>query len=183
MRRALTALDHLSAMSDRSSDDPGFKQPAAVKAHGAKTYRIILRSEERIAGTVTTATFDVGDLRGAWSLPENVNQHYKAILDSFHLSCYNATPSIIEIQASGFLMQSESFDTGTSATTELLGVASGAVNVSIDVHDTFMTLRSLPSGRITIKLVSRDAGDLQTPLNADNTLRWVAVIAIVQVSE
>lgn len=186
MRRSATALDHLNMMSDRSSDVQPLDYLQAklkVETRRPKAYRIVLRSEERVGGTATSAIFDLGDLTGAWNLTsDNIDagaRHYHAKLDSFHMSCYNATPSIIEIQAAGFPLQSESFDSGTLAGTELLGVATGAVNVSLDAHDTYMTLRSVPSGRVIMKLVSRDAGNLQALLDSDDTVRWVAVISIV----
>lgn len=183
------ALDHLRAPqppAGRSVADPAAPVPTYhVRSHRPKSYRIVLHSTDRIAGSPTLATFDLGDLAGAWNLSaqrDNLDagsKHYNMHLESFYLTCQNATPATVEIHGLGFPAQSESFDSKTGTATELLGVAAGAANAAAASERTGITLRSVPSGRVTIKLSTRDYGDtLQTDMDTDATLRWHLVLCL-----
>jgi hypothetical protein len=170
----LSALQHLTP----ASYDPqrfSFPDPSQKLAqHRPKTYRIVLHSDDRCAGTTTNATFDLGDLAGACGLTENLD-----VGPTFYLSCESATPAVLEILAQGFPHQPESFDSSSRGPTQLLGVAAGAANAALAASGTPFTLRSVPCGRVTIRLVTRDAGDLQAALDADASIRWHAVLGIV----
>lgn len=172
-----------------SVPEPKSAMPAratvSLHAHRPKTYRLVLHSEDRIAGSPTAATFDLGDLAAAWNLAvsrDNLDagtKHYTMRLDSFYMSCQNATPAIVQVYGVGFPSQSESFDSQSQSSTELLGVAAGAVNAGCGPQGGSITLSSVPSGRISIKLVTRDYGDtLQTDMANDATLRWHMVLCM-----
>ena len=184
------ALDHLSPESmSRGAVIPVSQHLSIVKHLTAKlhqkpkSYRIMLHSEDRIAGLPTMATFDLGDTAAAWSIqPSNnldaVDFKYEMKLDSFYLSCQNAIPAVIEIYGLGFPYQSQSYDSKSCSPSELIGVAAGAANASMHTGDAAITLREAPSGRVTIKLVTRDYGDLQAGLDTDQTVRWHAVLSL-----
>lgn len=185
LRQPITALDHLRWPSDTTRDQQEFKYPSSDQrliTGRQKVYRIVLHSDDRVQGIATRATFDLGDLKAAFSIPENMDvgkSNYLISLDSFFLSCFNATPGIVEVLADGLPVQSESFDSSTGSTSSLLGVAAGAVNASLNPLQNTITLRCVPSGRITISLRSRDYGAVQTAMESDSTLRWLAVISII----
>lgn len=131
------------------------------------------------------ATFDLGDLAAAWNLTaqrDNLDagsKHYNMRLDSFYLTCQNATPAIVEVYGLGFPVQSESFDSKSGTATELLGVATGAVNAAAPDRGGDMALKNVPSGRVTIKLSTRDYGEtLQEEMDNDESLRWLMVLSI-----
>jgi hypothetical protein len=120
------ALDHLN-QADLKHDPQTFKYPPGdlkVKAHRPKTYRLFLHSDDRVAGTPMHATFNLGDLRGAWGLNDNLDagsKHYECKLENFYLE--STIAATIEVRSAGFPHQSESWDSLTGGPTNLLRMA------------------------------------------------------------
>jgi hypothetical protein len=155
---ALEHLDHL----DHLQAAPAFRAPSTLQKlllKRTKRYRIVLHSDDRISGTPADALFDVGDLRGAFGLPLNLDAggrpHYEAAVVVFQLSGVEPLPPIIEARGpQGWPHLSESFDSRTRGPSDLLCVVSGT-NEDVDAIQRF-TLRELPNGHVRVRLVTRD---------------------------
>jgi hypothetical protein len=156
-----------------------------VQQRRPKVYRIVLHSDDRVAGTPTAATFDLGDLKGAWGLAsDNLDAgkvHYLAKLETFRGG--GVWSDVVEVRAEGFPMQRESFDS-SAVGADLLGLAWSGASANL-VDNAPFTLPSLPGGRVTIRLRARDGllanGQVthsQQSLDADITQKWHLVLSI-----
>jgi hypothetical protein len=176
----LTAKEHLAS----PAATPEFQIPKRerkLQNNRPKAYRLILNSKDRVDGTPTEALFDLGDLKGAWLLGQNLDvgtRHFQAKIDTFFVTSDVAQPAVVEIRGVNWPHQSESFDSSTQGPTNLLGIAAGGATVYLDAHDTYFTLRELPSGRVGIRLIARESNAAQIALDADATVTWSMVLSI-----
>lgn len=170
-----------------------------VQQRRPKVYRIVLHSDDRVAGTPTAATFDLGDLRGRWGLAsDNLDAgtvafgnggerssrrqvHYLCKLETFRGD--GVWSDVVEVRAEGFPMQRESFDSSPVGA-DMLGLAWAGASSNL-VDNAPFTLPSLPGGRVTIRLRTRDGllanGQVthkQQNLDADITQKWHLVLSI-----
>lgn len=180
------------------------KPELRVQQHRPKVYRVILHSDDRVAGTPTAATFDLGDLKGRWGLNgadgnldagtvaygngsdrrSRSQTHYLCSLETFHMQA--AVSTAVEVRAEGFPMQRESFDSSSNGTSDLLGVAHhDDVTAWTNPTNGAFTLTELPGGRVTIRIKARRARtgaaawvDVQAALDADVTVQWHLVLSI-----
>ncbi len=185
----LTGTSHLKPTNQNplQREDPQrlkFPSPEQrVQQRRPKVYRLVFHSDDRVAGTPTAATFDLGDLRGAWGLNDNLDAgkvHYLCKVDTFAMT--TAEEADIEIRADGFPVQRESWDSRSRGSSDLLGVA---IHKNTEVYATNInasfTLTSLPSGRVTVRLEARrrpDGTDVQAALRGDTTVQWQLVLSI-----
>jgi hypothetical protein len=151
-----------------------------------KVYRIVLHSDDRVAGTPTAATFDLGDLRGAWGLgADNLDAgktHYLCKLETFTM--FSVVAGRVTVHGEGFAMQRETYD--SAGRSDLLGVATNTVTaVQTDVANGPFTLTQLPGGRVTIRVRARSVRngntwiDVQSGLDSDADLQWQLVLSIM----
>lgn len=181
--KPILATQHLN-QPPRAVD--GFTRPdpeRPAKPH-PKTYRLVLHSADRLAGsTATDATFDVGDLASQWALDKNLDAgkaHYTCHVSTFNLVCSTAAPTIVEVRGSGWPHQSESWDSWHQGPTRLLTVASSAITCWTEADAGAFTLSAVPSGRLGVRLIARD---MQTDLDADASLAWHMLISITPSQE
>lgn len=181
----LHALDHLRAQPQLPTRDPMQGAPTGVwpsPGTPAKSYRIILDSRDRVAGRPADCIFDLGDLRGAWGLPESLDGRkvrYEGRLETFVLS----SPSVVIetpvriLAANGFPAMSETFDSGTGGPSTLIGVAQQyAVPMQVLGQAPF-GLDAVPTGRVNIQL--RDLNpSTAAAFDAATDTFWYMVISI-----
>lgn len=188
----LTGTSHLKPTSQNplQREDPQklkFPSPEMkVQQRRPKVYRIVLHSDDRVAGTPTAATFDLGDLKGAWGLGnDNLDAgkvHYLCKLETFTMHSVVATR--VTVHGEGLAMQRETYD--SAGRSDLLGIASNVVSpgVQTDIANSPFTMTQLPGGRVTILIRARrlrnGAGwiDVQSGLDTDADLQWQLVLSI-----
>jgi hypothetical protein len=164
---------------------PEFAYPSQARklvAKREKTYRLMLHSDDRVSGTPTACIFDIGDLKGAWGLADNIDvgsKHFYGKIDSFYMVNDGPSPIILEIHGDGFSHQSESFDSSSGGPSTLLGVAASGVSSYLGAFETHYTMRNLPNGRVGIRLVTRDNPEAQEVLAADTSMKWHLVFSVI----
>jgi hypothetical protein len=180
----VTATSHLTPPA-RGHDNAAFKVPeTALKllANRSKRLRIVPHSDDRVAGTPLDAWFDLGNLKGAFRLPDNldagVKVHFEAFVSAFALE--SLTPAImIEVRGpQGWPHQSESFDSRTRGASDLLCAASGSLLSYLEPVPQRFALSTLPNGRVQVTVGSRDV-NMQDALVRDiASVQWHLVIEV-----
>lgn len=190
---SLTGTSHLKPTNQNplQREDPQtrlkFPSPEQrVQQRRPKVYRVVLHSDDRVAGTPTAATFDLGDLKGAWGLAsDNLDAgktHYLCKLETFTM--FSVVASRVTVHGEGFAMQRETYD--SAGRSDLLGIASNTVTgVQTTLENGPFTMTQLPGGRVTIRIRARKVRqnqttwtDVQSGLDSDVTLQWQLVLSI-----